>query len=58
MNTERLLSTKELARKLNVSHRTLENYRQSGRGPIFFRLGPKAVRYLWSDVIDWLRRKS
>jgi predicted DNA-binding transcriptional regulator AlpA len=55
MNADGLLSTKELARKLGLSHRTLENYRQLGKGPSYLRLGPKAVRYYWSDVIDWLR---
>lgn len=44
------LTEKELAAELNVSIRTLQDWRQRGCGPSFLKLG-KAVRYP-SDSVD------
>ena len=52
-----LLSTKELAKRLNLSHRTLENMRMSGKGPAFVRVG-RLIRYTEKAVIDWIRSRS
>lgn len=46
-----LLTTKEAARTLNLSHRTLEDWRLRGGGPPFIRLGAKAVRYALADLV-------
>jgi excisionase family DNA binding protein len=41
---EATLRTKQAARYLGLSHRTLEDWRQTGGGPRFLKLG-RAVRY-------------
>jgi len=48
-----MLSTKQLARMLNMSHRSLENMRQRGEGPRFIKVG-RMVRYLLKDVMEWI----
>ena len=47
-----VLSTKEAARLLKVSHRTLEDWRLTGRGPAFLKWG-RAVRYRVADLEDF-----
>ena len=42
--THDLMTTEEAAHYLRIEKRTLENWRVSGRGPLFVRLGG-AVRY-------------
>ncbi|WP_084140370.1 helix-turn-helix domain-containing protein [Brevundimonas nasdae] len=49
----RLLCTKEAARLLKVSHRTLEDWRLKGSGPGFVKWG-RAVRYRISDLEDFV----
>lgn len=51
--TNHYLSTKQAARHLNLSPRTLEAMRQSGRGPICRRHGR-----LWQYRLDELERWS
>ena len=48
-----LLTTRELARRLKVTERTIENWRKDGRIPAL-KIG-RAVRFLWSEVIDSLK---
>ena len=43
------LSTKQAARVLNVSHRTLEDWRRKGSGPMFRRWG-RSVRYVLTEL--------
>ncbi|QQL43706.1 helix-turn-helix domain-containing protein [Sulfuriroseicoccus oceanibius] len=50
---ESLITTRELARRLKVTERTIENWRRDGRIPAL-KIG-RAVRFLWSDVIDALK---
>lgn len=40
----KFISTKEAARLLGISHRTLEKWRLEQKGPAFLRLG-RLVRY-------------
>jgi predicted DNA-binding transcriptional regulator AlpA len=47
---ERLVCTKEAARLLGVSHRTLEDWRLTGHGPAFRKIGRRAVRYAPADL--------
>ncbi|MAN72937.1 MAG: hypothetical protein CME84_02445 [Henriciella sp.] len=49
-----LMCTKQAARFLGISHRTLENWRQQGIGPDFVRLPPKLVRYRKEDLLAWM----
>jgi excisionase family DNA binding protein len=48
-----LLTTKEAARLLALSHRTLEEWRLRGGGPHYSKLG-RAVRYARTDIAEWL----
>lgn len=43
------LDQKTLARRWNISHRTLEAWRHKQCGPLFVRLGGR-VRYRLSDI--------
>ncbi|MDQ8027175.1 MAG: helix-turn-helix domain-containing protein [Brevundimonas sp.] len=52
-----VLTNKEAARKLGVSHRTLEDWRLTNRGPRFVKLG-RLVRYRLSDLHDFMDRNS
>lgn len=48
-----LLTPAVLAERLGVTERTLSEWRITGRGPIFIRLG-KTARYRAGAVDDWL----
>jgi excisionase family DNA binding protein len=52
-----LYSTKEAARLLNVSHRTLEDWRHRGCGPRFITIN-RMVRYRADDLAAFLDRPS
>jgi predicted DNA-binding transcriptional regulator AlpA len=49
-----LLSTRELADWLDVSIQWVEIGRHAGYGPRFRRIGPRRIRYLRADVMEWL----
>jgi Helix-turn-helix domain len=53
-----VLSTYEAARFIGVSPRTLMNWRWRRIGPSFMKYGDGngAVRYLVSDLREWLQR--
>ena len=55
----RFLSTKEAARFLTLSHRTLEDWRLRGDGPPFVKLGG-SVKYAREDLETFVsdRRRS
>lgn len=48
-----IYTTKEAARALKLSHRTLEDKRLRGDGPNFFRIG-RSVRYREADLEAWM----
>ena len=50
------LDTRRAAAWLGLSHRTLEGYRVSGRGPAFHRFGNR-VRYRRSDLGAWAAKR-
>lgn len=52
-----LLTEQELAAAIHVSRRTLQYWRQVGRGPGFVRAG-RHVRYPVRDVIEWLEQQD
>ena len=55
-----LLTTKEAAAYLRLSHRTLERYRVTGEGPTFLK-ARRRVFYRQADLDQWLensRRRS
>ena len=48
-----LLRTEEAAAYLGVSPSLLSKLRLTGAGPIFLRLGAKAIRYRRADLDRW-----
>ena len=54
-STQQIYSTKEAARLLSVSHRTLEDWRGRGGGPRFFTMG-RLVRYRLDDLDRFVSR--
>lgn len=58
--TIQLLHTKDTAKKLGVSPRTMEKWRVTGEGPVFHKFGSK-VFYAEQDLDAWVasrRRRS
>ena len=55
------LNQKELARRWNISHRTLERWRWAAEGPQFMKLGGRVV-YRMEDIVafeqDQLRQST
>jgi len=47
----------DLAKRLSVSVNTLAYWRRNGQGPAYFRLGPRKIAYLNSDVERWLEKR-
>jgi len=52
----RNLITKEAARILRISHRTLEDWRLTGGGPTFSKLGRRVV-YRESDLMGFVQER-
>jgi predicted DNA-binding transcriptional regulator AlpA len=52
-----LLRTKEAARFLSLSERTLEGLRVRGGGPRFISLSRRAVAYRPEDLEEWVRSR-
>ena len=53
---DRLYTEREAARFLNLSHRTLQDWRVTGRGPAFIRL-ESAVRYRAADLLAFVNAR-
>lgn len=53
---EAYVTPQDLAARLAVSTRALENMRRTGRGPAFVRL-PGCVRYPLAGVYEWLESR-
>ena len=52
-----LLDEKDLAEQLQVTTRTIRNYRQEGLIP-FIRIGKRTLRYDLADVVAFLKRRG
>ena len=55
------LSTVQAGKLLGLSPLTMKEMRHRGDGPIFIKLGPKRVAYLYADILTWIesrRRRS
>lgn len=48
------LTTPQAAEYLNLRSSTLEVWRVTGRGPIFCRLGSRAIRYRQDDLDEFI----
>lgn len=52
-----ILRTPSAAEFLGLAPSTLEKYRINGGGPVFIRLGVRAVGYRVQDLRDWLHSR-
>jgi predicted DNA-binding transcriptional regulator AlpA len=56
-----LLKETQVAKLLEVSHRTLQSWRVEGKGPPYRELSKRCIRYDRDEVMRWLttrRRRS
>ncbi len=51
---EKLLNTNELSAMLGVTVNTLQIWRHQGKGPKYFKLSRRAVRYKERDILAWM----
>lgn len=51
-------NTMEAAAFIGCSAGYLEGLRCTGGGPTFRRISPRMIRYLKSDLIEWLRSRA
>jgi len=54
--TPEYLDTKQAARLMGFSYKTLENWRSKGQGPRYHLLPNKRVRYLKEDIDGWVKQ--
>jgi hypothetical protein len=47
------LTSLDLAKRLKIHPITVNNWRVSGEGPRFFRVGRRDIRYRLVDVVEW-----
>ena len=55
---DRLLRTREAAKIVGVSPRTMESYRRNGGGPPFVKVRDYAVRYVLRDLLAWIAARK
>lgn len=53
MGVSGLLTEKEAASFLNISHETLKKARLYNRGPAYVQVG-RCIRYAMSDLVDYI----
>lgn len=53
-----MLKSREAARMIGISPRTLAKWRQKGVGPQCVRLGYNLVVYRLSDIDAWIRERG
>ena len=53
---EEIFDQRQAAALLTLSPATLASWRSRGRGPAYFRLGSRAIRYRRSDLERFLER--
>lgn len=54
LENQQLLTADEVAEYIHVSKSTLYSYRANGIGPRYILLNNRIIRYLKSDVEEWL----
>lgn len=52
-----LFSEKHAARYLNLSPRTLRNWRTRGGGPPFVKISGRCIRYRMKDLDAWMNSR-
>jgi predicted DNA-binding transcriptional regulator AlpA len=58
MQTDRLLTTRQLAERWGRSRQWLEAMRISGGGPPFIRISSRCIRYHPQRALEWLRERE
>ena len=62
MNTEQngqsLLTEVQAAEFLNFTPRALQNWRITGQGPAFVKIGSRSVRYRLEALRDWIEARE
>ena len=56
-DTDRWLSTKEVALLIGFAHHTLVQWRRNAGGPPYSLVG-RSVRYRWSEVAAWMEARG
>jgi predicted DNA-binding transcriptional regulator AlpA len=55
---EKLVEPKEIAEYLGLPVTTLSQWRYLGTGPRYVKVGPRCVRYRWSEITAWLDSRT
>jgi predicted DNA-binding transcriptional regulator AlpA len=55
---DRLLRTRDAAKVVGLSRRTMESYRRNGGGPPFVKIRDYAVRYVLRDLLAWIAARK
>lgn len=58
LESMKLVDTRTAANYLSISSHTLELMRVQKRGPAYYRVGPRLVRYAISDLNDYVSRET
>jgi predicted DNA-binding transcriptional regulator AlpA len=57
-NDEELISPKKAAQILGTNENVMAIWRHRGEGPDYYKLSRRAIRYLKSDIYQWLRSRK
>lgn len=55
MSTTQYLTPMEVQQMLGIKEKTLANWRNQGRGPQFYKIGGKVIRYAMLDLEKWIQ---
>lgn len=55
---DQLLTEEATAHLLQLSRKTLKNWRGLGKGPPFKKFSNRAIRYQYGYVMDWAESKT
>jgi predicted DNA-binding transcriptional regulator AlpA len=55
---DRLLRTRDAAKVVGLSPRTMESYRRNGGGPPFVKIRAYAVRYVLRELLAWIAARK
>lgn len=58
MTPDTIITTKEVAARLRVAVSTLKRWRRNQMGPRWCRVGGRMVRYLVTDLEEWVARQQ
>jgi excisionase family DNA binding protein len=53
-----IITEEEAAALLRVKRFTMRKWRREGGGPRFIRCGGRLIRYIKTDIDDWLSKNS